>query len=239
MILKNILKEVLHLMDSLKKLVGEKSAEYVKDGMIVGLGTGSTAHFMIVKIGEMVKAGLDIKAVATSKLSEETARQVGIPIVEFKDVDRIDLAIDGADEIDENLNLIKGGGGALLREKIIEQFSEKLVIIADESKNVDLLGDFTLPVEVIQFASELTKKEMEKLGCKAVMRVKDGQAFITDSGNIIFDCDFGKIENPADLCKKLNEIPGVVENGLFPNMADIVLIGKKDGTVEVIENTNK
>lgn len=218
-------------MEELKKKVGYKAAEYVEEGMTVGLGTGSTAHYMILALGERVKSGLNINCVATSKVSENTARECGLNIVNFKDVEKIDLSIDGADEIDLNMNLIKGGGGALLREKIIEKFSEKLIIIADESKNVDLLGDFKVPVEVTKFAFEITKKELEKLGCIAIMRKKNEEIYITDNGNYIFDCDFGKIKEPQELCFKLNMIPGVVENGIFPDMADVIIIAHKDGKI--------
>lgn len=218
-------------MDELKRKVGFRAAEYVEDGMTVGLGTGSTAHYMILALGDKVKDGLNIKCVATSLASEKTARDCGLNIVEFKNIDKIDLAIDGADEIDSNMNLIKGGGGALLREKIIEKFSNKLVIIADESKNVDFLGDFKVPVEVTQFAFEITVKEIEKLGGKVSLRIKDKKPFVTDNGNYIFDCDFGKIKDPGFLCQTLNMIPGVVENGIFPDMADITIIAHKDGGI--------
>ena len=220
-------------MEALKKAVGEKAAEYVENGMVVGLGTGSTAHYMILRLGERVQEGLEIRAVATSKASEATAREVGIPIVEFKDVESIDLAIDGADEIDPQKNLIKGGGGALLREKIIESFAKKLIIIVDESKQVDLLGDFKVPVEIVPFAWELTQKQIEDMGGRTYLRVREGEVFVTDNGNYILDCDFGKIEDPATLSKWLNMIPGVVENGIVPGMADLVVMAYKDGRVEV------
>ncbi len=218
-------------MEDLKRKVAFKAAEYVEEGMTVGLGTGSTAHYMILALGERVKKGLNIKCVATSLASEQTARECGLKIVEFKDIERIDLAIDGADEIDLNMNLIKGGGGALLREKIIERFSNKLIIIADESKNVEFLGDFMVPVEIVKFAFELTKKEIENIGGKVTIRMKEGKIFNTDNGNYIFDCDFGKIHDPANLCGKLNIIPGVVENGIFPDMADIIIIAHKNGKI--------
>lgn len=218
-------------MEDLKRKVGFKASEFVEDGMTVGLGTGSTAHYMILALGERVKKGLNIRCVATSLASEKTARECGLNIVEFKDIERIDISIDGADEIDPNMNLIKGGGGALLREKIIERFSKKLIVIADESKNVDLLGDFMVPVEVVKFAFELTKKEIENIGGKPLLRMKDGIAYDTDNGNYIFDCDFGKINDPGNLCQKLNMIPGVVENGIFPDMADIIIIAHKDGKI--------
>lgn len=222
-------------MEELKKIVGEKAAEYVKDGMTVGLGTGSTAHYMILSLGERAKSGLNISCVATSLASEKTAREVGLKIVDFKDIEKIDIAIDGADEMDPSLNLIKGGGGALLREKIIEDFSEKLIIIADQSKKVDLLGAFKVPVEVVQFAWQLTRKEIEKMGSVTKLREKEGQIFVTDNGNFILDCDFGLIKDPAALCKDLNRIPGVVENGIFSGMADVALIALNNGEIEIVE----
>lgn len=218
-------------MEELKKQVGYKAAEYVEDGMTVGLGTGSTAHYMILALAERAKEGLNIKCVATSLASEKTALDNGLTIIPFDQVEKIDLAIDGADEIDKDMNLIKGGGGALLREKVIEQFANRLIIIADESKNVDFLGDFKVPVEVVKFAWELTKKEIEKLGGQVHLREKDGQFFVTDNGNYIFDCDFGKIADSKSLAEKLNLIAGVVENGLFVDMADLIIIAHKDGQI--------
>ena len=222
-------------MEKLKEAVGKQAAELVKDGMTIGLGTGSTAYYMIISLGERVKEGLNISCVATSLASEKTAIEVGLTMIDFKDIETIDITIDGADEIDPDMNLIKGGGGALLREKIIENFSKKLIIIADESKKVDWLGDFKVPVEVVTFARELTQKEIMKIGGHPVLRKKGDDVFTTDNGNFIFDCDFGKIKDPSGLCAKLNMIPGVVENGIFPNMADLALIAMKNGEIELIE----
>ncbi|MFV9509946.1 ribose-5-phosphate isomerase RpiA [Tepidibacillus sp. LV47] len=217
-----------------KQLAGEKAMDYIKDGMIVGLGTGSTVYWTIQKLGQLVKQGLNIKGIPTSKRTEELAKELGIPLTDFASVDQIDVTIDGADEIDSELNLIKGGGGALLREKIVAAASTKLIIVADESKLGKQLGHFPLPIEVTPFGWENTMKKIAKFGCLPQLRLVDDKPYITDNGNYILDCKFEKIANPEQLNKELNTIPGVVENGLFPNMADIVLIGQKDGKVNVI-----
>ncbi|MBV7509121.1 ribose-5-phosphate isomerase RpiA [Bacillus sp. sid0103] len=206
-----------------KKEVGERAAEYVKDGMIVGLGTGSTVFFTISKLGELVQQGLSIKGIPTSKQTEKLATQVGIPLVSFKEIDQIDVAIDGADEVNRDLSLIKGGGGALLREKIIAKAANTFIVVADSHKMVDKLGAFPLPVEVVPFGHEMTKKYIRELGCSPHLRQKDGIPFRTDNGNYIFDCGFPDITHPRDLERNLNMVPGVVENGLFIGMADIVI----------------
>lgn len=220
--------------NDLKKLVAEKAVEYVQDGMTIGLGTGSTAHWAIEKLGEMVKKGMRLNAVASSKTSEEQARRLNIPIIPFYEVSEIDLNIDGADEVDGLHNLIKGGGGALLREKIIAYHSKKFIVVVDESKLVERLGSFPLPVEVVSFALELTVRQLEELGCSTVIRKKDGKEFITDNGNLIVDCHFNRIEFPLTLNNQLHHIPGVVETGLFLNtMVETVLVGYSNGTVLV------
>jgi ribose 5-phosphate isomerase A len=213
-----------------KQIVGEKAAEYVKDGMIVGLGTGSTVFYTIKKLGEMVSQGLSIKGIPTSIQTEILAREVGIPIVNFSVVDCIDVAIDGADEIDSNLNLIKGGGGALLREKIIAKAANTFIVVADSSKIVETLGSFPLPVEVVPFGYEMTKKQIKTLGIEPILRQVNNQPYKTDNGNYIFDCEISSIFHAAELEQELNMIPGVVENGLFVKMADavITLDSKKD-----------
>ena len=218
----------------IKKLVADKAVEYVQDGMTVGLGTGSTAYCVIEKLGEKVAAGLNIKAVASSKTSEEQARGLNIPIIPFSEVAQIDLNIDGADEVDELHNLIKGGGGALLREKIIAYHSKKFIVVVDESKLVERLGSFPLPVEIISFALELTIRQIEELGCNPVIRKKEGKQFTTDNGNLIVDCHFNRIEFPLTLNNQLHHIPGVVETGLFLNtMVETVLVGYSNGAVLV------
>jgi ribose 5-phosphate isomerase A len=198
--------------------------------MIVGLGTGSTVFYTIKKLGEMVSRGLSIKGIPTSIQTEILAREVGIPIVNFSVVDRIDVAIDGADEIDSNLNLIKGGGGALLREKIIAKAANTFIVVADSSKIVETLGSFALPVEVVPFGYEMTKKQIKALGIEPILRQVNNQPYKTDNGNYIFDCEISSIFHAAELEQELNMIPGVVENGLFVKMADavITLDSKKD-----------
>jgi ribose 5-phosphate isomerase A len=220
-----------------KKEVGERAAEYVKDGMIVGLGTGSTVFFTISKLGELVQQGLSIKGIPTSKQTEKLATQVGIPLVSFKEIDQIDVAIDGADEVNRDLSLIKGGGGALLREKIIAKVANTFIVVADSHKMVDKLGGFPLPVEVVPFGHEMTKKYIRELGCSPHLRQKDGIPFRTDNGNYIFDCGFPDITHPGDLERNLNMIPGVVENGLFVGMADIVITLNR--SKEIVINLRK
>ncbi|MDQ1004635.1 ribose 5-phosphate isomerase A [Neobacillus niacini] len=212
-----------------KKVVGEKAVEYVKDGMVVGLGTGSTAFYFITKLGELVQQGLSIKGVPTSKQTEKLASELGIPLVSFNEIEQIDLAVDGADEVDPELNLIKGGGGALLREKIIAKASKTFIVIADSHKNVDTLGFFPLPIEVVPYGFKMTMKHIRDLGSTTKLRQHQGNPFLTDNGNYIVDTSFQKIRQPKELEKNLNLIPGVVDSGLFVEMADaaITIIDKK------------
>ncbi len=216
------------MIENLKKIAGEAAAERVKDGMVVGLGTGSTVKYTILKIGEMVKNGLDIVAVPTSMATEKLAREVGISLTTLEEIDRIDLTIDGADEVDPSLNLIKGGGGALLREKMVAYYSNYEIIVVDERKISDVLGSFPLPIEIVKFGAMRTMRHLEALGCKPALR-GGNKPFITDNGNYIVDCKFSEIYDPAKLNIELNAIPGVVENGLFVNMAQEVYIGTKNG----------
>ncbi|MGN7355927.1 ribose-5-phosphate isomerase RpiA [Paenibacillus sp. SAF-054] len=221
---------------NLKQLAAEKAVEYVQDGMRVGLGTGSTAYWAIRRIGERVaKEGLSIQAVATSKSSEKLAREQGIPLIPFDRLDGLDLTIDGADELDRDLHLIKGGGGALLREKIVAFHSKELIIIADESKLVDKLGHFPLPVEIVPFANEWTLASLEELGARPMLRTEDERIYVTDNGNYIADCRFGVIGNPKELHRMLLDLPGVVDNGLFIGLARRAVIGHSDGTVTILE----
>ncbi|MFA6710878.1 MAG: ribose-5-phosphate isomerase RpiA [Candidatus Methanomethylophilaceae archaeon] len=219
---------------NLKKIVAEYAVDnYVEDGMNVGLGTGSTAYYAIKRIGELVSKGFELTCVATSIQSETLARECGIRIVDLDDISHLDLTIDGADEVDQKMQLIKGLGGALLREKIVAAASFKEVIVADESKKVETLGKKTpLPVEVLRFGHSKTKFALEKQGCKATLRMKGGEPFITDGGNYIYDCKFESIENPFFLESRLDIIPGVIECGLFLNTATTVLISTSDGNVE-------
>lgn len=215
---------------NIKRDVGEKAIEFVKDGMIVGLGTGTTAYWAIRKLRDLVKDGLIIKAIPTSRQTEKLARELGIELVSFSDIKKIDITIDGADEIDPDLNLIKGGGGALLREKLVASISDKLIIIADESKYVKQLGPFPLPIEVVPFGWEITTERLKELGCIPKLRLHKNKPIRTDNGNYILDCQFEKITDPNTMNLKINLIPGVVDNGLFINMADIVIIGYSDGS---------
>jgi ribose 5-phosphate isomerase A len=218
-----------------KKIAAEHAVESIQNGMTVGIGTGSTSAFAIEAMGKKVQQGLSITAVASSVRSEEAAANLGIKLVPFSEVDSIDIYIDGADEVDKDLNLIKGGGGALLREKILAFNSKDFLVIVDSSKLVDHLGKFLLPVEIIPFAMELTLKQLRKLDCSTTVRMDGGNPYITDNGNIIIDCDFKKIAQVEQLHHSINSIPGVVENGLFiRNMVSKVIVGYDNGEVKVI-----
>lgn len=220
----------MNTQDQLKKAVGENAASLVKDGMKVGIGFGSTVYWFVRALGERVKQeGLDIEGIPSSILTAEWAKEFGVPLTDFAATKELDITIDGSDEVDPDFQLIKGGGAALFREKIIAQAAKKLVIIVDESKMVEHLGAFALPIEILQFAWERTVYEIEKLGCTPVLRLKDGEPLITDNGNYIVDCPFAKIKNPADLDRKLQSIVGVVETGLFIDMADTIIIGGSEG----------
>lgn len=222
-------------MSTAKKAAAEKAAEGVKPGMIVGLGTGTTAHYAIQAIGERVRQGLNLKAVASSLASEEEARAYRIEIVPFDNLTSLHLYIDGADEVDTEKNLIKGGGGALLREKVLAYNSKRFIVIVDESKLVIQLGKFHLPVEIVRFAQPLTATNIGKLGGRPQLRLKEGKPYLTDNGNYIVDCDFGRIENPVALNEQLHAIPGVVEVGLFANtMVSQVIVGADDGTTRIL-----
>lgn len=218
-----------------KRIAAERAVEYIYDNMVVGLGTGSTAYWAIQKIGMKVQNGLNIRAVATSVHSENLAKELGIPIIPFSEIDEIDITIDGADEVNNEFQLIKGGGGALLREKIVAAASKKLIIVVDESKLVNTLGKFPLPIEIVKFGYELTIKKLSILGCNIILRMTDDAAYETDNGNYIVDCTFGSIENPLELHNKIKLILGVVDNGLFVNMTRNVIVGYNDGTIKELE----
>ncbi|WP_143306069.1 ribose-5-phosphate isomerase RpiA [Chitinophaga vietnamensis] len=217
-----------------KKAAAEKAVTFIQPGMTIGLGTGSTAYYAILRIGELVREGMPLRAVATSVQSEDLAREQGIPLIDFAAVDKLDIDIDGADEADAQLQLIKGGGGALLREKIIAAASSQMIVVIDESKLVKQLGHFPLPVEIIPFAWELTFKKLQTLKAAPVLRKKDGQLFVTDNGNYIADCHFGQIADASSLHAQLNDIPGVVENGLFIGYASRIIIGCDNGALKEI-----
>ena len=223
-------------MISEKQRSAEAACEYVKDGMIVGLGTGSTAEFAVKRIGELVRNGLSIRGIPTSDATKILAESEGIPLIDFSETMFIDLTIDGADEIDANLNMIKGGGAALLREKIVASASREEIIIIIGSKLVQQLGAFPLPVEVIPFGWQVVFNQLESLQGNPELRLKQGQPSVTDQGNFIVDCHFRKIENPEQLEQHLNMIPGVVENGLFINLCTRMIMA--DGENIIIKNRN-
>ena len=218
-----------------KRIVGEKTADYIKNGMILGLGTGSTAYYMIKKVGELVQSGMDLKAVATSKSTENLAKELHIPLVDIDKVDKIDLAIDGVDEIDINFNAIKGGGGALFREKIVASLAKEVIWIMDESKLVDNIYDFPLPVEILPYGYTHVIKKLQDYLLNPVIRMKSDNFFITDNGNYIVDLHIGKLININDVYNKVNEIYGVLETGLFINMCNRIIIGTNN-IAKVIEN---
>jgi ribose 5-phosphate isomerase A len=215
-----------------KEAAGRAAAKMVRDGDIVGLGTGSTAYFAVVALGERVKAGLKISGIPTSAQTADLARQLGIPLTTLDEHPEIDITIDGADEVDPKLNLIKGGGGALLREKIVASASKKMVVVADSGKIVPALGRFPLPVEIIDFARAVVEKKIAALGATPKLRIEsDGKPFVTDEGHHILDCSFGKIADPAALALALSDTPGIIEHGLFIGLASVALVGR-GGRVE-------
>lgn len=228
--------------DDWKRLAAEHALQYVEDGMKVGLGTGSTAAKFVELLGAKVKAGLDVVCVPTSEATRAQAASLGIPLSTLDETPFLDLTVDGADEIDAELRLIKGGGGALLREKIVAVASQRVVIIADHTKRVEALGKFPLPIEVVPFGLTATTDMIESLaadcGCEGPITQRkgaDGKPFVTDNGNYILDCAFGMIEDPDALDDAMKLIPGVVENGLFIGIADLGIIAGPMG-VEVLSN---
>ena len=220
--------------DQEKEAAARASLRYVKDGQVVGLGTGSTAAHFIKLLGEEVKRGLRVRGIPTSDRSRELAQSLGIPLTTLDECQEIAVTVDGADEVDPKLRLIKGGGGALLREKIIASATKQQVIVADASKQVQKLGKFPLPVEVIRFAQALVKKRIAALGADVQLRMgKDGNPFVTDEHNHILDCRFGEIEDADGLARELSDMPGVVEHGLFIGLASVVLFARGSEIVEL------
>jgi ribose 5-phosphate isomerase A len=227
--------------DTWKRQAAERALQFVENGMTLGLGTGSTAARFVDLIGQQVKAGLKIKCVPTSEATHAQAKRLGIPLTTLDETPFLDLTVDGADEIDDQLRLIKGGGGALLREKIVATASQRMVVISDASKLVATLGKFPLPVEVVRFGLAATRNMVEVLasdaGCQGTIKLRlgaDGQPFTTDGGNVILDCAFGQIADPEALEDALKLIPGVVESGLFLGIADVAVIAGPDG-VKVLD----
>jgi ribose 5-phosphate isomerase A len=224
--------------DIAKFNAAQAALDFVKDGMVVGLGTGSTSAHFVRQLGERVRQGLRVKGVPTSEATRNLAEQVGVPLVEISQITSIDVDVDGADEVDPAFRLIKGGGGALLREKIVAAASKMMVVIADESKWVETLGDFPLPVEVTRFGVAMTQERvvqaLRATGCagdEVVLRVsgKANEPVITDGGNYILDAHAKSIPNPTKLGAALKDIAGVVEHGLFIGLSQVVIIGKAKG----------
>jgi ribose 5-phosphate isomerase A len=216
-----------------KEAAALRSLDFMRDGYVVGLGTGSTAAYAVRFLGERVAAGLMISGIPTSAATRDLAIRFGIPLTSFEESPHIDVTIDGADEVSPALDLIKGGGGALLREKIVASASRKVVIIADSGKEVSVLGRFPLAVEVVPFAEVLLAERIAALGASVVLRKdRDGRPFVTDEGHHILDCSFGRISDPAGLAGILDSMVGVVDHGLFVGLADVVLIGKGAEVVE-------
>ena len=214
--------------------------KFIEDGMVVGMGSGTTATHFIKLLGERVKQGLKIRGISSSKASAELASSLSIPIIDFHTCAEIDITVDGADELTHQLELIKGGGGALLREKIVASASKRFIIVADSSKLVNRLGKFPLPVEVIPMASPLVARKLLELGLyPAVRKQATGSEFITDEGNLILDCKSQEIDDPAKLAASIRQIVGVVEHGLFLNMADIAIIASDSGVVELARPVNR
>lgn len=225
---------------SLKQQAAEAALDYVTDGMKLGLGTGSTAVFFIQALGEKVANGFNVLCVPTSIASHELAKSLNIPLTTLDETPKLDLVVDGADELDAELNLIKGGGAALLREKIVAAASAKMIVIADDSKLVAPLGAYPLPVEVIPFGAaatvELMHNAIKNAGDKGAINLRltaDGKPLITDGGHYIYDCALGEIHNPKQLALNLNVIPGVVEHGLFIGLADVAILATKNGIQKI------
>jgi ribose 5-phosphate isomerase A len=220
--------------DQEKETAARASLRFIKDGQVVGLGTGSTAAYFIQLLSELVKKGLRIRGIPSSLRSGEQAAKLGIPLTTLDECQQIDVTVDGADEVDPQLRLIKGGGGALLHEKIVASATRQLVIVVDATKRVSVLGKFPLPVEVIKFAKALVKKRIEALGARVELRQNaDGTPFLTDENNYILDCHFGQIRGADGLANKLSDMPGVVEHGLFIGMASVVLVANGSEIIEL------
>jgi len=209
-----------------KKAAAEKAVEFIESGMLVGLGTGSTVRFMIESLAEKIKNGLDIKTISTSNTTSKFAESLGITVINFSDVDEIDLTIDGADEVDSNLNGIKGGGGALLYEKIVASSSKKNIWMVDSTKRVERLGKFPLPLEVVPFGAKQTFNKLFSLGYNPKFRIADGKHYVTDGNHFIIDLQLNKIEKPDELNNKLLQVPGVIETGLFLGVCGLLIVSE-------------
>lgn len=226
-------------MENLKQMAGIKAAEFVSDGMVVGLGTGSTAYYFVEELGRRIKQeNLNITAVTTSSVTSKQAEGLNIPLKSIDEVDEVDVTVDGADEVDDQFNGIKGGGGALLMEKVVATPSKEYIWVVDESKLVEKLGAFKLPVEVVQYGAEQLFRYFERVGYKPVFREKAGQRFVTDMKNFIIDLDLGSIDDPIALGQELDHIVGVVEHGLFNQMVDKVIVAGQNG-IQILTSTKR
>ena len=226
-------------MDDLKRQAAARALDYVSDGMRLGLGTGSTAKHFVELLGARVQAGLKVIGVPTSEATRADAQRCGVPLTTLDEIDHLDLTVDGTDEVDSDLNLIKGGGGALLREKIVAAASSRMIAIADRSKLVDVLGRFPLPVEVNRFGLEATRRAVVRaaaglgLNVEPTLRMTRGEPFVTDGGHLILDASFGRIPDTRALSNALHAIPGVVEHGLFIGLASAAIVAGDDGIQSV------
>ena len=223
-------------MSSNKQRAAAAAAELITDGMVLGLGTGTTASYLVQILGERVRQGLRIQGVPTSEATRQLAVAEGVPLTTLEEQTVLDLCLDGADEVDPELNLIKGGGGALLREKIVASAARQRIIMVDVSKCVGCLGAFPLAVEIIPFGWEVTRRQLEQFGGVPTLRQREGKPFVTDQGHYIIDCALSQIEDAPRLNHQLNQLPGVVESGLFVDMTDLLITGSPDGITEKHKN---
>jgi ribose 5-phosphate isomerase A len=228
-------------LEAQKRAAAARAVEFVRPGMRLGLGTGSTARHFVELLGERVRGGLDVVAVPTSQTTHDDAARCGIPLTSLDEVPELDLTVDGADEIAPDLSLIKGGGGALLREKIVAAASARMIVIADRSKWVDALGRYPLPIEIAPFGAEATRRELERAiaalqgpGRLSLRLGRDGHAFVTDGGHWIVDAALGRIDDPPAMAQAISDIPGVMEHGLFIGLAQMAILAGPDG-VNIVE----
>ena len=219
-----------------KQRAAAAAAELITDGMILGLGTGTTASYLLQILGERVRQGMRIQGVPTSEATRQLALAEGVPLTTLEEQPVLDLCLDGADEVDPELNLIKGGGGALLREKIVASAARERIIMVDACKCVDYLGAFPVAVEVIPFGWEVTRRQLEQFGGVSNLRQREGKPFVTDQNHYIIDCNLSRIKDASELNQQLNQLPGVVENGLFVDMTERLIIGSPDGITEKRKN---
>lgn len=222
--------------DALKRAAGEKAATFVEDGMRLGLGTGSTAKHFVDCVGEKVRAGFKLVCVPTSEQTRQQAQALGIPLTTLDETPELDLTVDGADELDAGLRLIKGGGGALLREKIVASASRRMIVVADASKVVETLGRFPLPIEIVRFGVGATRiaieRALQRAGCEGALILRKGpgeHVFVTDEGHVILDAHLNRIEDPHRLALELQAVPGIVEHGLFLGLAEAAIVATRSG----------